>query len=213
MSIRRRDRNARPAGRDPDLASIAAGWAGVVELVGNSENKCSAPITREPDETHGFPGELIETRLGSVILYALSPACRRAHHQGTDFQLPTSPMSSIAPRAMSLSRPRPRHMTMLPGGGPFAHARKPTSLAILIRYRENYPAEREWPAGSGAWQSRIHVTSSARTRDAPGSGLIRLSIVNRNSRQPGMQSIASNRTSRQRFAVAPAMRALAFRPA
>lgn len=148
-----------------------------------------------------------------MILRAFGPAFRLACHQGTDFQLPTSPMSSIAPRAMSLSRPRPRHMMMLPGGWPFAHARKPTSLAILIRYRENYPAEPEWPAGSGAWQSRIHVTSLARTRDAPGSGLIRLSIVNRNSRQPEMQSIASNRTSRQRFAVAPAMRAIEFRPA
>ena len=39
------------------------------------------------------------------------------------FQLPTFSAPTIAPSAMSASRDRPRHMTMLPGGGSFARAR------------------------------------------------------------------------------------------
>ena len=39
------------------------------------------------------------------------------------FQLPTSFGPTTAPNPMSVSRDRPRHMTVLPGGGSLARAR------------------------------------------------------------------------------------------
>ena len=39
------------------------------------------------------------------------------------FQLPTSSICRVAPRAMSFNRESPRHMTMLPGGGSLVRAR------------------------------------------------------------------------------------------
>ena len=39
------------------------------------------------------------------------------------FQLPTLLICKAAPSAMSFNRERPRHMTMLPGGGSLARAR------------------------------------------------------------------------------------------
>ena len=51
----------------------------------------------------------------------------------TDFQLPTNSPPSMAPSAISVRRDSPRHMTVLPGGGSLARARKPPSRAILIR--------------------------------------------------------------------------------
>jgi hypothetical protein len=39
------------------------------------------------------------------------------------FQLPTSLMPREAPSSISVRRERPRHMTMLPGGGSLARAR------------------------------------------------------------------------------------------
>ena len=39
------------------------------------------------------------------------------------FQLPTWLICRVAPRAMSFNRERPRHMTMLPGGGSLARVR------------------------------------------------------------------------------------------
>jgi transposase len=39
------------------------------------------------------------------------------------FQLPTSPALSMAPSLMSVRREKPRHMTVLPGGGSLARAR------------------------------------------------------------------------------------------
>ena len=40
-----------------------------------------------------------------------------------DFQLPTSSICSVAPRAMSFNRESPRQMTILPGGGSLVRAR------------------------------------------------------------------------------------------
>jgi hypothetical protein len=39
------------------------------------------------------------------------------------FQLPTNSAPTMAPNAMSVRRDRPRHMTVLPGGGSLARAR------------------------------------------------------------------------------------------
>ena len=39
------------------------------------------------------------------------------------FQLPTSLICRVAPSAMSYNRERPRHMTILPGGGSLVRAR------------------------------------------------------------------------------------------
>ena len=146
--MRRRHGDARPVGRNPELASIvAAEWEASIEVVGSAGSKRSVLIPRETNGTHGFPANLIETRENGVILRAFGPACRLAHHPGTDFRLPASRISSVAPRTTSLSRPRPRHMTVPPGS--FARVRMPTSTAILMRCREDFPAERERPAGSG----------------------------------------------------------------
>ena len=44
-------------------------------------------------------------------------------HPLTGFQLPTSSICSVAPRAMSFNRESPRQMTILPGGGSLVRAR------------------------------------------------------------------------------------------
>ena len=57
--MRRRDGDTRLVGRNPELASIATGWEGGVEIVGASGDKRSVLFTREPNGTRGFPANLI----------------------------------------------------------------------------------------------------------------------------------------------------------
>ncbi len=47
------------------------------------------------------------------------------------FQLPTSLAARLIPRAMSVRRVSPRHMTMLPGGGSLLRLRYPPKRAIF----------------------------------------------------------------------------------
>ena len=55
--------------------------------------------------------------VGSIVAEPLR------EHGVAAFQLPTLLICRVAPRAMSFNRERPRHMTMLPGGGSLARAR------------------------------------------------------------------------------------------
>lgn len=49
------------------------------------------------------------------------------------FQLPTFPVAKISTSSMSVRRARPRHITMLPGGGSFLRARYPPNCATFVR--------------------------------------------------------------------------------
>jgi hypothetical protein len=48
---------------------------------------------------------------------------RRSVNRRCVFQLPTSLAPRVAPSSISVSRDRPRHITMLPGGGSWARAK------------------------------------------------------------------------------------------
>ena len=63
--------------------------------------------------------EFLETR-GIKVIHGVFPPSVSVP---PSFQLPTSLNCRVAPRAMSLNRERPRHMTMFPGGGSLARSR------------------------------------------------------------------------------------------
>ena len=70
------------------------------------------------------PAISVQPRSAAPPLFAISaPICATASNPVANFQLPTSSIFRVAPRAMSVNRERPRHMTMLPGGGSLARSR------------------------------------------------------------------------------------------
>jgi RHS repeat-associated protein len=70
------------------------------------------PLTRR-DATGLAPGDSVSSPQAAAIDVTVWPR----------FQLPTFPLAKINPNSMSVRRARPRHMTMLPGGGSVFRAR------------------------------------------------------------------------------------------
>ncbi len=85
-------------------------------------------------------------------------------------------MCRVAPRATSLNRPRPRPLTLVPGGGSLARSIEPPSLASLRRSRAKGPAGKGWPVGSGSRRSRRCVSHAVSPRGASRAGLLRWSL-------------------------------------